>query len=167
MNGRMPTGFQQTAASSTPFERTPEQVPGMFQRSGWDKESLQGIKASSEVATLYFCKENIDAVHEAIRYSVYKRSCEKNVISRQSDEELRIIMRSIYLQHAKDLPYDIIPQVRDLNGIVIGWCVDRILAEIEMYRTYTKDINQLPVPLERGQNTSVAGTKVLETKGFF
>lgn len=167
MNGRVPLGYQQTPASSTPFQRTPEQIPGMFQRPGWDKEALTGIKGTSEVAHVFFCQANVDAVQEAIRYSVWKRSCEKHVISRQSDEELRIVMRSVYLQNAKDLPYEIAAQVRELNGIVIDWCVDRILAEIEMYVSYRRDISQLPVPLERSQSTNVAGTKVLEIKSWF
>jgi hypothetical protein len=167
MNGRMPMGFQQTLASSTPFERTPEQVPGMFQKKGWDQEALRGIKSTSDVSTIFFCKENIEAVHQAIRYSVFVRSCEKHVIGRQSQDELKIVMRSIYLQHAKDLPYEVAKQVRELNGMVIDWCVNRILSELEMYMQYTRDISQLPVPLERSQNTSVAGTKVLEIKRFF
>ena len=165
-NGRVPMGFIPTPASSTPFERTPEAIPGMFQRPGWDREALSGIKVTSEVARIFFCKENVEAVHQAIRYSVWKRSCEKHVIGRQSEDELKIIMRSIYLQHAKDLPYEVHAQVRELNGLVIDWCVDRILGELELYMNYTRDINQLPIPMEHGQSTSLAGTKVLEVKRF-
>ena len=166
MNGRVPMGFQQTPGSSEPFQRTPESIPGMFQRDGWDQEALKGVKGTSEVGRVFFCAQNVEALHQAIRYSVFKRSCEKHVIGRQSDDELKIIMRSIYLQNAKDLPFEIQAQVRELNGMVLEYCVDRILAEIEMYMNYTKGLDQLPVPLERSASTNVAGTKVLEIKRF-
>lgn len=166
MNGRVPAGFTQTPASSTPFERTPTAIPGMFQRENWDQEALKGMKTTSDVARVYFSASNVEAVHQAIRYSVYVRSCQKHVIGRQSEDELRIIMRSVYLQNAKDLPYEINAQVRELNTIVINYCVGRILSEIDMYMNYTRDISTLPVPLERSENTSVAGTKTLEVKRF-
>jgi hypothetical protein len=58
-------------------------------------------------------------------------------------------------------------QIEDLNERVAVWCVPKILAEVSMYKTYTKDISSMPVPLSHPVNQSSAGTKSLPFKEFF
>jgi hypothetical protein len=75
-------------------------------------------------------------------------------------------MRSLYLQYSKNLEYNIPGQIRDLNKLVIDWCVPRIMSEIGMYQYYLKDISSLPVPLSHPMSQSSAGTKSLPFRKF-
>jgi|688.fasta_scaffold17831_7 hypothetical protein len=118
------------------------------------------------LAENYFSKENIDIVQEGIINSVYNKSQGKYTISRQSDSELLIVMRSIYFQYGKNLTFDIKQQIRDLNIKVINWCVDEIITNINQYINYTKAVSTLPMVMEHAQLPSMKGTKTLEIKTF-
>ncbi len=123
-------------------------------------------RGKTELSELFFSVQNMDALQEAIRYQVYVQSNGKHTIGRQSELELEIIMRAVYLEHARNLPFDILGQVRTLNGIVLKQTVPKVIREVEMYMAYRKDISSLPVPLERAQNVSKAGTRSLALKEF-
>lgn len=116
----------------------------------------------SAVSRLFFGPTNIEALHQEIRYLVWTRSSERHVIGRQSDVDLRIIMRSIYLQYARNADTDVVQQVRQLNSLVLDYCVDRILAEVEAYTKYRQDVAQLPDPFSRGELATSKGTRSLE-----
>jgi hypothetical protein len=145
------------------YKRTLE---GTEVRSEFSKEALKGNLNENELSQVYFSLVNTKALHQGIRYLVYKNTCGKNVISNQSDDELMIVMRSIYYQHSKNMPFNIIEQVRELNGLVLDYCVPKIVDELSMYRAYKRDITTLPLPMDHAVNESVKGTKVLEFKRF-
>jgi hypothetical protein len=134
--------------------------------SSFEKEAIRSNYQASQLSDLYFSPQNVEALHEAIRYQVYIRSGNKHVIDRQSDTDLKVVMRSIFYEYARNLPYDVVGQVRELNTKVIDYCVPKILMEINMYIYYRQDISQNPQPLPRSENTSSAGTKVLFMKEF-
>jgi len=120
--------------------------------------------SKNDVNSVYFSKENIAALQQGIRYSVFRES--QKVISKQNETELMVIMRSIYLQYAKNLPDNILSQIRELNGRVLDYVVPKITVELNQYDTYIRDASGLPVPMDRGQNTSVTGTKFLRQGDF-
>lgn len=130
----------------------------------FEQEALKSNYQSSQLSDLYFSNVNVEALHEAIRYQVYVKSNNKHVIDRQSDTDLKVVMRSIFYQDSKNLPYDIIGQVKELNSNVIDYCVRKIISEIDMYIYYREDITKNPEPLPRSLNTSSAGSKVLFMK---
>lgn len=147
---------------------TQEPFP-LFARSGEStnyNEALKGTISSNPISKLFFSAQNIEALQQGIRYLVYTQSCKKYIIDRQSEEDLRIVMRSVYLQNAKHQPDNITEQVRELNTIVLRWCVPKILNEIEGYIQYRSEISKNPVPIERSKNDNVYGTKTLELKQF-
>lgn len=130
----------------------------------FQNEAIKGSHQKNDINFIFFSRRNIDLLQEGIRYSIYVKSCKKYTIDRQSDEELKIIMRSIYLEHANPSPKDIFEEVRRLNTFVIDFCVPRILQEIHMYIFYKNDVNKLPIPLARGEFVSSKGTKTLIQK---
>jgi hypothetical protein len=134
--------------------------------SDFNEEAIKGIHTNNPLSSIFFSRINIDALQEAIRYQIYLKSCKKHIIGRQSDTELKIIMRSIYLDNAKHSNRDVLVEVRRLNQLVLDFCIPRIYQEIGMYITYTNDINRLPQPMDRGQFQSAKGTRVLEQKNF-
>lgn len=128
------------------------------------EEAIRSIHSKNELSDVFFSRANIDAVQEGIRYQVYKKSCGSHVIDKQSETDLLIVMRAIYLQYGNHRPYKLLDQVKQLNQVVIDYCVPKILEEIKLYLYYRKDISALPVPMERGEFISSKGTKVLEQK---
>lgn len=130
------------------------------------QEALRGNTTANALSQLYFSQKNVDALQEGIRYMVYVKSGEKHVIDKQSDTDLKIVMRSIYLEYGRNLPFDIVGQVKDLNTRVLDFCVERILEEINMYMHYRVDISKNYEPMPRSENTSSAGTKTLIMKEF-
>ena len=129
-------------------------------------EALRSIHSSNELATVFFSQQNLDVLQEAIRYLVWVKSCKRFVIDKQSDTEVRLVMRSMYLQYAKHKQYDVLGQIKELNMLVLDFCVPRIVQEIDLYKRYIVDITQLPTQMDRGQFISAKGTKVLEMKSF-
>jgi len=123
--------------------------------------AIRHIHTDSDVASLLFSQMNIDILQEGIRYSVYIKSKGQHVIGKQSETELQIVMRSIYLQYSNNRSTEIVEQVRELNSRILDFVVPTVLSEVHQYVNYTRDINFLPVPLERSKNMSTAGTKVL------
>ena len=128
--------------------------------------TINRLYSGNCVSETFFSKENIDILQEGIINSVYNTSQGKYKIGRQSDQELTIIMRSIYFQYGKNNNFNVIEQVRELNRIVINWCVDEIITNINQYMNYKTNISTLPMPMERAQLPSQKGTKTLEIKSF-
>ena len=128
----------------------------------FQKEAIKGSHQDNEISAVFFSRENIDALQQGIRYAVYVKSCKKHIIDRQSDNEIKVVMRAVYYEHARHSSYeDVLTEVQRLNGIIIDFCVTRIVQEIQMYMRYKADISTLPVPLDRGEFSSSKGTKTL------
>lgn len=125
--------------------------------------ALRGIQQVSPISMLYFSQDNIQRVQDLIRYNVYERTRGKYTISEQSPTELQIIMRAVYLQHSKGMSTNMKQQILELNDIIISWAVPKIINEIEQFRGYVYDIENLPVPLEHPANLSSSGTKSLRS----
>lgn len=132
----------------------------------YKEEALKGIQSDSLLSNVFFSKDNIDLIQDRIRYNVWLKSGKKHIIGRQSDTELEIVIRSIYLQYSKNLQYDIKEQIKELDDIVIDYCVPKILTEVEQYLSYKIDVSNLPKPMERPQNLSSAGAKTLVLNNF-
>lgn len=128
------------------------------------EEAIKNIHAKNPLSDIFFSPQNMNYLHDAIRYLVYEKSCKKHIIDKQSETDLFIIMRSVYLQYGEHKPYGIREQVKELNTLVLNYCVPKILEEIKIYLHYRKDISALPVPMDRGEFISAKGTKVLEQR---
>lgn len=126
-------------------------------------EALYGIQETSTLNQLFFSKKNMEIIQNMIRHNVYERSEKKFVIGRQSDIELEIIMRSIYLQHSPNLPDKIKEQIQYLNNLVNDWCVEQIIPEVQQYIGYIKEIEFMPIPIDLPLNLSSKGSRSLRS----
>ena len=154
-NGRVNT-LHKSNLTSYDFFKENKKNPHHFQNN-----AVRHIHTDSKVGSLFFSPENIDILQHGIRYSVYSKTNNKHVIGKQSETELQIIMRSIYLQYSRNLNKEVVKQVKELNSRVLDYAVPKILSELNQYVNYTHDITYLPVPLERSKNMSNTGTKIL------
>ena len=132
--------------------------------SSYKETAIDHSISQNSVNTLFFSQKNVDILQQGIRYSIYTRT--NRTIDNQNERELRVIMRSIYLQYSRNLPTNIVEQVKELNSRVLDQVIPKIIIEMNQYSTYLKDASSLPIPLERGESTSSAGTKFLHNKEF-
>jgi hypothetical protein len=142
-------------------------TPDVSVERDFQNDMLRGNWEKSPVSKMYFSGENVDRIQNQMRKEVFERSKPKGyVIDKQSIDDLKIIMRAIYLQYARNLPTDIAAQVEDLNRKVCDWSVPHILSAVDHYNFYLNDISHLPIPLPHMQHLSRAGTKTLPAQPF-
>ena len=109
-------------------------------------DATKGIIEETNVTRILFSRQNMDALQASIRYEVYDAVNEQ--ISKQDENELYVIMRSIALQHGNFVVQDPIPEVKRLNKKIILQCVDKIVTNYRQYIKYLDDIQNLPSPLD-------------------
>tara|TARA_B100000963_G_scaffold284820_1_gene253645 strand:+ start:309 stop:845 length:537 start_codon:yes stop_codon:yes gene_type:complete len=152
------------------MERTPgASIPLYLNDENQDSyrtEAITNIHSQSQLNNMFFSQKNIDALQDYIRYEVYRKSNKEYTIGRQSDTELKIIMRSIYLQKAKHQEHNLAKQIQELNRLVAAEAVPNIMVAVEQYLGYKKKISTLPVPLAHPQYLSSAGTKSVRMDNF-
>ena len=116
----------------------------------------------TEVSKIYFSIDNINLLQIGIRNKILNDTGGEINIGRQKDDELKIVMRSIYFQYGKNRTENINAQVLDLNTRVISWCVPQIISNIKQSQRYIEDISRMPVPLERSTYPSIKGVNNLD-----
>lgn len=136
----------------------------MFQNDSYASEATRGIHEANGIAKHFFSGGNIDKIQEYIRIKVFRESGQRFNISRQDDNELKIIMRHIYLTHGTYQNFMVDDEVNQLNDIVVNYCTTKILPEIYSYLKYTNDIDSTPSYMNHAENTSIKGSKVIEMK---
>ncbi len=130
-------------------------------KQNFQVEALYGIQESSLLSHRFFSRQNLNLIQDMIRYNVYIKSGKKHIIDRQSDVNLEIIMRSIYLQHSPNLPNRIKEQIQYLNNLVSDYCVEQIIPEVDQYLGYLSEIQYMPMPIELPRNLSSKGSRSL------
>ena len=132
-------------------ERTMDFVcAGRETRDAWEDNA---------VSSLYFSATNVAALQHGLRYGVFART--GDVVGEQSEEELRAIMRSVYLAHGVNLPYGVVEQVRSLNARVLEFAVPRVADAVASFRGYLRDREAAPQLLQHAQNVSSKGDRSL------
>ena len=152
--------------SPLPAFNIPSYNRSVVNNSQFKKEATVGQLSNTALSDLFFSSENVEALQQGIRYRIYVETNGQFVIGRQSDQELKIIMRSIYYQYARNDGSDCVAQSRELNAKVLDWAVPDVLSNIMQYQTYKKDASTLPTPLDHPPLMSIKGTKQLERTSF-
>jgi hypothetical protein len=129
------------------------------------RDALTGSWTDTLLSTLFFSKENIQILQNAIKRGVYDRSNKQFIIGGQNCDELKTIMRSIYLVNSANLPYDIKYQISALNDRVVDYAIKQVYSEAISYIKYKYDVSTLRVPISLATNTSSKGN-TLELSPF-
>ena len=130
------------------------------------RDAMTGNWYDTSLSTAFFSSANMKIVQNGIRAGVYKKSNGQYVISEQDGDELKIVMRSIFLQYAKNQPNNIPAQINELNNIVFDYCVNQVYSEAQGYMIYKKDVSTLVVPINYPV-LSYTNDKQLELKKWF
>lgn len=110
--------------------------------------SIKGILEENSINDIFFSDMNTKVIQDTVRYKVNKNTGE--IIARQSDNELYIIMRSIMLQFA-NFRTDVsnaVDEIRRLNQKVIDYAVDNISSNVQQHKGYIDKLSKLPIPLD-------------------
>jgi hypothetical protein len=143
----------------TSYDNTPKVYTSEF------KDALTGIWENTPLSNTFFSPQNQQIIQNGIRAGVYKLSNNKYVIAQQSDTDIKVVMRSIYLNHCQNRIGNIKEQIQELNQYVFDYCIPRIYGEAQGYMNYLRDASTLVVPMARPIYT--ATNKTLELKPFF
>lgn len=119
----------------------------------------QAMYNNDEVNSIFFSHKNTEHIQSMIQHSVYTKSQRKHQISKQSDQELFIIMTSIYKQFAKNHPNYINEQVQELNTIVADEATKIIMPRLLQYLDYMNTLDKRLDVIDYGANTSNTGVK--------
>lgn len=129
--------------------------------------AMTGNWNDTRLSDLYFSAENIQIVQNGIRAGVYQMSKGRFNVAPQDETNLKIIMRSIFLQYSKNLNQDIPGQIKALNNKVLEYCVPEVHNEAASYIKYKHDVSTLAVPEARPVFANNKGSKTLELKPWF
>ena len=93
-----------------------------------------------------------DSIRDQLGYVIDWRS--------QSDQDLVVVMRYVYVQHGANVGGA--AEVRRLNNLVLKEIVPLVASGVLQHLAYLRDASQLPTPLDRGIASSVKGTMTTE-----
>lgn len=130
------------------------------------RDAMTGNWNNTILSDTFFGVQNIKIIQNAIRAGVYKKSNGNYIIGEQNYDELKIIMRSIFLQHSKNLAINIRDQIENLNKLVLDYSINQVYGEAEGYMKYKRDASTLVVPISMPV-LSYSNDKQLELKKWF
>lgn len=147
-------GYQQ-GETTKPFDL----FKGSNQNQQTDVSLISNIVVPNELSRTFFSNENIERIQYQIIQKVSELTNNRIKVGKQSYQELQVIMKSIYLQYGRNLPYDIEGQVVQLNKYVVDEAANIVKGNAEQYNKYIQDITS-PIPvMPRSQNVSNKGYK--------
>lgn len=104
----------------------------------------------SILSTVFFSDENIELINKQLMIYVYNETDGDLRISPQSKDSLLIAMRWVYDAYARNLPFKIKEQIKDLNNYVIEEIGPRVISNCEQKINYLNEISSpkklLPLP---------------------
>lgn len=129
-------------------EQLPPETSLVINKDNQDT-SIKGILEENSINDIFFSEMNVKVIQDTIRYKVNVDT--GKVISRQSDNELYIVMRSIMLQFAnfRSGIDDIVDEIKRLNEKVVEYAVDNVSSNVKQHDGYIDKLSKLPVPLDR------------------
>jgi len=140
-NGRVDTNGPKMTDLFQMYDKIPVNQCATF------RNPTEGLWDNTALSNTYFSGDNITIIQNGIRAGVYKKSNSQYVISDQDGDTLKIIMRSIFLQHSANQPDDVRGQVEQLNKIVLDYTIPQVYAEVIGYYKYLSDAGTMYTPM--------------------
>lgn len=142
----------------TPFLFTQDHKDDYWGRAN---ETTKGLVKETYLSRIFFSPDNYRLIQKMLKYAVFNASNKKYLIEDQNEAELTIVMRGIYTEFARHLPYDYNKQIMELNYRTVDDLVPGIITEIEAQEGYLEHImNPRPI-LDQPVNVSIKGIKGL------
>lgn len=159
-NGRINIKSPNTSALFQMYDKIPANQCVTY------RNATEGLWDSTSLSQAFFSQENIQIIQNGIRAGVYHRSNRQYVIGPQDCDSLKIIMRSVFLQHSANQPNNIPQQISELNKIVLNYCIQQVYSEAQGYMKYVDDASTLVVPIAHPVQASNTD-RTIEFKSWF
>jgi len=159
-NGRVNIKSPSTSALFEMYDKIPANQCVTY------RNATSGLWNSSPLSDAFFCEKNIQILQNGIRAGVYKRSNGQYLIGPQDCDSLKVIMRSVFLQHSANQPNNIPRQITELNKIVLNYCIQQVYSEAQGYMKYVDDVSTLVVPIAHPVQASDTD-RTIEFKSWF
>jgi hypothetical protein len=159
-NGRVNIKSPNTSALFEMYDKIPANQCVTY------RNATEGLWDSTSLSQAFFSQQNIQILQNGIRAGVYQRSNGQYVIGPQDCDSLKIIMRSVFLQHAANQPDNIPQQIAELNKIVLNYCIQQVFSEAQGYMKYVDDVSTLVVPIAHPVQASNTD-RTIEFKSWF
>ena len=159
-NGRVDIKSPNTSALFQMYDKIPANQCVTF------RNATEGLWTDTPLSQAFFSEQNIQIIQNGIRAGIYQISNGQYVIGPQDCDSLKIIMRSVFLQHAANQPTNIPNQISELNKIVLNYCIQQVYSEAQGYMKYINDASTLVVPIAHPVMAS-ENDRQLELKRWF
>jgi len=125
------------------------------------QDSLRGIQEESILSKVFFHPKNVDLIQKQLILEVFKRSDGTYWIEKQNEEDLQVVMRSMFIQHSRNVPDHIPEQIQELNNIVVDDLFPNVMSQINAYFGYLERAFAPRQILDRPECVSNAGLRTL------
>ena len=159
-NGRINIKSPNTSALFQMYDKIPANQCVTY------RNATEGLWNETPLSRAYFSQENIQILQNGIRAGVYEQSNGQYLIGPQDCDSLKIIMRSVFLQHAANQPNNISQQITELNKIVLNYCIQQVYSEAQGYMKYVDDVSTLVIPIAHPVQASNTD-RTIEFNGWF
>ena len=132
-----------------------------------NNNNLNNLQSESLLSSVFFSDQNMNIIQNAIRYKIWLITNKQQIISKQCNIQLNIVMKSIYFQYSKNLNTKIKEQIIELNDKVMNYCVNNIYNNLQQYKTYTNDISSGLKVMDLPKIDNVKGEKTFRLDKFF
>ena len=132
------------------------------------KQAVNNINHESMLSRVFFSPANTNIINRRIVKEILQNTNGEYLIEPQNVEDLRLVQQYVFSQHAKNSPDNIKQQVGELNDIVVAEIIPDIISNLQSYFRYLKDAFGQTQVMDRPENVSNAGRKLLPsvTKRF-
>jgi hypothetical protein len=129
------------------------------------RTAVTGLREETTLSRVFFCAENITLIQNDMRVGVYNMSKQKYMVPPQNINNLKTIMRSIFLEHSRE-GENVTSEVGRINKLVLDYVVPSVYNSAVSYDKYRQDQSSLVVPLDLPKNHD-RDYKQLEVKQWF
>ena len=140
-NGRVDIKTPNTSTLFQMYDKIPANQCVTF------RNATEGLWTATSLSQGFFSQQNIQMLQNGIRSGVYNRSNGQYTIGLQDCDSLKIVMRSVFLQHSANQSAHISSQVTELNKMVLNFCIQQVYSEAQGYMKYIDDASTLVVPI--------------------
>jgi hypothetical protein len=113
--------------------------------------------AQGPLEEIFFSDKNIQIINKNLINMVLKKTNGQYKIANQSSQSLTIVMRYIFIEYARYLPYDIPGQIKELNDRVLDEILPGVISNAEQKIGYLKDIENpirvIALPMNTSNNS--------------
>ena len=159
-NGRINILYPETRDLFGLYDKIPSKQPSTSYR-----HPTGSLWIETPLSRKFFSADNISYLQYKMHEGVLKMSNNQINICSQDEDQLKIIMRGVFLENAMNDPDNIGKQVNQLNKTVLDYAVPQIYHSAISYKKYVQDASTMYKPINHPVLTKK--NKQLELKPWF